>query len=91
MTTASDQVACDKLVATGNAVSCQDGANVFCPGSGSDEPAGIDACTVLSRCCLAYDAKPNADQGADKAPDCARIALDGDGGACAEAAVEFCN
>jgi hypothetical protein len=95
MTTASDQVACDKMVETGNAVSCQDGANIFCPGSGSDAPAGIDSCTVLSRCCLAYDAKPEAKQGANQgattAPDCAQIALDGDVGACAEAAVDFCN
>jgi hypothetical protein len=91
MTTASDQVACDKMVATGNAVSCQDGANIFCPGNGSDQPSGVDACTVLSRCCLAYDAEPKADQGLTRAPDCAQIALDGAVGACAEAAVDFCH
>ena len=95
MTSASDQVACDKMVDSGNAITCQDGANVFCPGSGGDQPAGLDACTVLSRCCLAYDAKPEGDQGAKQgssnAPDCAQIALDGDVGACAEAAIDFCD
>lgn len=91
LTSASDQAACDRMVDSGNAVTCQDGANVFCPGSGGSAPAGVDACTVLSRCCLAYDAKPEAKPGATEAPDCAQIALDGDVRACAEAAIDFCN
>jgi hypothetical protein len=91
LTSASDQLACDKMVDSGNAVTCQDGANVFCPGNGDDTPAGVDACTILSRCCLAYDAKSAADQGAIKAPDCATVVLNGDVNACAEAAVDYCN